>query len=209
MKLFLNRIHFPVSALGPGRRVGIWFQGCSIRCPGCISRDTWEPGRGEIELADALRSLQPWLRQADGVTITGGEPFDQREALRALLQAIRAESAGDVLIFSGYEFDALPERFPEVVSEELADAIVSGPFVSSAGQTLPLRGSDNQELHLLTELGRSRFAVLDPERRLDVFEDENGLWFAGIPYLEDWATLQRQLAAGGVTGSFSHQSPRC
>ncbi|MCT5046402.1 radical SAM protein, partial [Pseudomonas aeruginosa] len=27
--------------MGTGRRLGIWFQGCSIRCPGCISADTW------------------------------------------------------------------------------------------------------------------------------------------------------------------------
>lgn len=44
MRMILSRLHFPVTTLGPGRRIGVWFQGCSIRCAGCISRDTWETG---------------------------------------------------------------------------------------------------------------------------------------------------------------------
>ena len=41
----ISRLHFPVTTLGPGHRIGIWFQGCSIRCEGCLSMDTWAPGR--------------------------------------------------------------------------------------------------------------------------------------------------------------------
>ena len=66
MELSLSRVHFPVTTLGPGRRLGIWFQGCSIRCPGCISADTWGPGRRRIALARLLADIQPWLEQAEG-----------------------------------------------------------------------------------------------------------------------------------------------
>ena len=38
--LALSRMHFPVTTLGPGNRIGIWVQGCTIRCPGCVSADT-------------------------------------------------------------------------------------------------------------------------------------------------------------------------
>jgi len=204
MTLYLSRMHFPVTALGPGRRVGIWFQGCSIHCPGCISRDTWEPGQGSIELDAAMAALRPWLRQADGVTLSGGEPFDQPEGLMALLTSIRTELNGDVLIFTGYEFADAMARCPDIP----ADALITGPFVAAAGQTLPLRGSDNQELHLLTPLGEARFANLSHERKLDVFEDENGIWLAGIPRLEDWAALRQDLAEHEVTAEFSHQVPK-
>ena len=41
MALVVNRVHFPVTALGPGRRLGVWVQGCSIGCAGCLAHDTW------------------------------------------------------------------------------------------------------------------------------------------------------------------------
>ncbi|HAU1321526.1 TPA: radical SAM protein, partial [Legionella pneumophila] len=50
MMIYISRVHFPVTTLGPGHRIGIWFQGCSIRCPGCISTDTWNINKGEIEI---------------------------------------------------------------------------------------------------------------------------------------------------------------
>ena len=35
--LYIDRIHYPVYTLGPGKRIGIWFSGCSKKCYGCIS----------------------------------------------------------------------------------------------------------------------------------------------------------------------------
>ncbi len=76
----LSRVHYPVTTLGPGRRLAVWFQGCSIRCPGCVSMDTWAPGRRRDGRA-VLEPGRPPSRNADGLTVTGGEPFDQPEAL--------------------------------------------------------------------------------------------------------------------------------
>src|SRR6185295_15428379 len=73
----VSRIHFPITALGPGSRIGIWLQGCSIRCEGCISMDTWNPGIGITTLSEVARHLAPMWSQATGITISGGEPFDQ------------------------------------------------------------------------------------------------------------------------------------
>src|SRR3982750_2714627 len=104
MQIELNKAHFPVTVLGPGRRIGLWLQGCSIGCPNCISRDTWEaePGKA-IEIA----ALLAWCREVtqnvlDGVTISGGEPFDQPDALLALLRSL-----GNWRTESGVDFDLL------------------------------------------------------------------------------------------------------
>jgi anaerobic ribonucleoside-triphosphate reductase activating protein len=70
-------MHFPVTTLGPGRRVGVWLQGCSIRCQGCISVDTWIKDRGITTVDEVVTALQLWLSRADGITVSGGEPFDQ------------------------------------------------------------------------------------------------------------------------------------
>lgn len=197
--LHLSRVHFPVRTLGPGARIGIWFQGCSIRCTGCISMDTWDPERGETTMGAVLSVVEPWLRQADGITISGGEPFDQPEALRLLLTALRGRVAGDILVYSGYPLEALAlEGF-----EGLFDVLVADPFDTRSSQTLALRGSDNQRLIPMTVLGRFRYgreALVDgrPGTLEIMFDDETGeVFLAGIPRRGDLRRLARILAEMG------------
>jgi anaerobic ribonucleoside-triphosphate reductase activating protein len=209
MRLFLSRLHFPVTTLGPGRRVGIWFRGCSLRFPGCVSADTWAPERGATTVEAVLDSIAPWLAVADGITISGGEPFEQVDALASLLRAIRerAKAACDVLMYSGFAW----ERIAAQVSEwpALVDALISDPFRAEAGQTLVWRGSDNQRMHLLTELGRARCAQwVDAPRTslpqgLDVFFEDGEVWMAGIPEPGTLDKLREQLATTGLQSTTS------
>jgi anaerobic ribonucleoside-triphosphate reductase activating protein len=202
----LSRIHFPVTTLGPGRRIGVWFQGCSIRCPGCISMDTWTQGRGITTVDEVANAISQWST-ADGVTISGGEPFDQPDALFALLARIRSQTEADILVFTGYpwaKISGMLESLPPSI-----DALVTGPFDINASQTLALRGSDNQELHLITDKGRDRFAGFErlaakQDQAVDVMFDDNGdVWFAGIPARDDFRRLQELLEGIGSTLSTS------
>lgn len=201
MEIRISRLHFPVTTLGPGRRIGIWFQGCSIRCPGCISADTWASAGGETTLQDVLESIQIWLPHADGITISGGEPFEQPHALVALLEALRSQTDGDMLVYSGYPFEALSDTLTR--ASGLIDALITDPFEIQTPHTRPLRGSDNQRLHLLTALGRARFsacerALAGSDKSLDVMFDEDGsVWFAGIPNRDDFQRLRDLLTDQG------------
>lgn len=210
MNIAINKVHFPVTTLGCGRRLGIWTQGCSIHCPGCVSRDTWDTeARHQIALEDLLAGCAAWLAQADGVTISGGEPFDQPDALRELLHQLRARTAGDLLVFSGYPHERLRERHADILA--LADVLISEPFVAHAGQTLALRGSDNQRVFLLTPLAQSRYpADLDrrawePQRHLDLMMEGDDLWMAGIPEPGAMAKLREKLRALGYDTTTSDQ----
>nr|WP_075008424.1 4Fe-4S single cluster domain-containing protein [Stigmatella aurantiaca]SEM10246.1 anaerobic ribonucleoside-triphosphate reductase activating protein [Stigmatella aurantiaca] len=205
MKLSLSRIHYPVHTLGPGARIGIWLQGCSIRCPGCISADTWTTERGWTTVHAVMEAITPWLAQADGITISGGEPFDQPEALRALLMSLRASTHGDILVYSGHSWEALAPHLSACAG--LIDALISDPFEVNTPQTLALRGSDNQRLHCLTPLGEERFRACErplgeSDRRLDVLFDEDGtVWMAGIPHRGDLQRLSMLLTQDGHTAS--------
>jgi anaerobic ribonucleoside-triphosphate reductase activating protein len=196
----ISRLHFPVTTLGPGRRVGVWFQGCSIRCLGCISADTWDQGRGETTVEALLEALAPWANAADGLTVSGGEPFEQGEALRALLEGWRGLSRQGVLVFTGFELDAVAPWL--AANPGLIDGLITGPYERETPQTRALRGSDNQDLHVLTALGAS-FAAYDrpatpADRRLDVMFDANGgAWFTGIPAHGDFQRLLQALEAEG------------
>ena len=196
----LSRVHFPVTTLGPGRRIGVWFQGCSIRCPGCISVDTWEHGLERTTVEEALASMASWAASADGLTVSGGEPFEQPAALRAMLAGWRTLSPTSVLVFTGHEFEEVRGWLDE--SPGLIDALVTGPYRRDEPQTKALRGSDNQRLHILTPQGAAFEAYERPrgpeDRRLDVmFDAAGGAWFAGIPDHGDFTRFRQALALAG------------
>ena len=201
MNISLSRVHFPVTTLGPGRRLGIWFQGCSIRCDGCISADTWGPGKRPLALAQLLDDLQPWLAEAEGITLSGGEPFDQPDALLALLGALRQRTRVDILVYSGHSLEALQPVLQR--AEGLLGALMCDPFEQQQAQTRVLRGSDNQRLIFFTELGRQRLGAYErplqaDDRALDLmFDDDGSIWMAGIPRRDDLLQLRDLLHEQG------------
>lgn len=150
MKISLSRLHFPVTTLGPGQRIGLWVQGCSLHCKGCLSPDTWHQRDNAIEISELIAQLSQWFPFADGITISGGEPFEQPKALQQLLKALRQHFQGDISVYSGYEWEQIKQQVLEM--DGLIDALMSGPYQENAPQTQLLRGSDNQQLHRLTPL---------------------------------------------------------
>ena len=77
--LRISRSHFPVTALGPGTRLGVWVQGCPLACKGCMAQDTWAPQAGvEVDVeALAERWREAITLGATGLTVSGGEPLAQ------------------------------------------------------------------------------------------------------------------------------------
>lgn len=205
-RIGLNRVHFPVTALGPGRRVGIWLQGCSIRCPGCMSLDTWAPAETRIAVAEVLDRISAWLPDADGVTVSGGEPFDQPQALLALLAGLRTAQCGSILVYSGYPLGALTERHPEVLA--LIDVLISEPFDAACDEPVLLRGSSNQRVTCLTvrgvEIWQAALAAGGAAPAIDIVVGADGeLWLAGIPRPGDLDRLSRALGGRGMSGKTS------
>ena len=206
--VLLSRLHHPVTALGPGRRVGLWFQGCSIGCRGCVSTDTWP---ATPESAVAVADVLDWLAalpadEVDGVTISGGEPTDQPDALAALLAGIdRWRTARpprlpvpDVLVFTGRSPAWL--NGPGARCLAGADAVVAGPYLAHRAGTSPLRGSENQQLVTLTDLGAQRRPAYERCDRaaMQVTVAGSALWIIGIPPRGAMAAFDESTAARGV-----------
>jgi anaerobic ribonucleoside-triphosphate reductase activating protein len=140
-------------ANGPGARFVVWFQGCTLGCPGCFNPTTHDAGGGR---AVAIDELVGELTRAshggriEGLSLSGGEPLQQPDAARALLDAARALGLS-TLAFSGYAIDeisALPGG-PDVLAR--LDVLIDGRYVSSDRLATGLRGSANQRIQLLTE----------------------------------------------------------
>jgi anaerobic ribonucleoside-triphosphate reductase activating protein len=207
-RLSLNRVQYPVTVLGHGVRAGIWVQGCTLACPGCMSRDTWEDRPDTaVDIGDLLTWVQGLPDPLHGVTISGGEPFQQPPALAELLRGLRGVTAQraepvDLLLYSGYAWSRLARSAACRTALGLCDTVVAGPYVVRRNTGAPLRGSDNQRVVVLTPLGHERYGpeALDrwPSRRLQAGVDEDGIRLVGIPREGDLRRWEDALRRSGV-----------
>jgi len=203
VELRVARVQYPITVLGPGRRIGIWTQGCTIGCPGCMSRDTWDPQLGKAigtsELCDVILAART-IHGLDGVTVSGGEPFQQPAALAALCAEVRRHWTDvDILVYSGYSLARLKRLHGDVL--DLVDAVVAEPFMAARPTELPWRGSANQELTLLSSSARVRYAGASNEQdfpRLQVAVEDEGLWIVGIPRRGDLDRMRDDLHRRGL-----------
>ena len=94
---------------GPGVRAVIFLQGCPLRCACCHNPDTWDPRGGEDTDLDTLmhriRRCRPYFGSRGGVTVSGGEPLMQAEALLPLFRRLREEGIHTALDTSGCRLD--------------------------------------------------------------------------------------------------------
>ncbi|HYU15856.1 MAG TPA: 4Fe-4S single cluster domain-containing protein [Candidatus Acidoferrum sp.] len=139
-------------ANGPGSRFAIWFQGCSLGCAGCFNPATHPTGAGERVAVDDLVDRVLAERQAiEGVTVSGGEPFEQPEGLLALARGLRRGAPVlSILVFSGFTRTEIERQPLGPAILEAIDVLVDGRFVERRALGRGLRGSDNQVIHLLS-----------------------------------------------------------
>lgn len=200
----LNRVMYPVENLGPGRRLAIWVQGCHLHCEGCISPDLWESEGGrKIDVAGFSASILRLAKNLDGITITGGEPFNQYQQLVAFCSFVKQKTDLEILVFSGYTMDELFKKFPDKLFTRCIDFVVDGPFVKSLHDHGNLRGSTNQKMFTF-DCTKEQVKV----QELDVppvnspwsveLDDSSAAFMSGIPGLNDTEKLRDKMKHSGI-----------
>ena len=148
-----------VKTLGYGSRLGVWVQGCTIGCKGCCTTDSWNSAVGKkLPVSTIIDWSRQGLWRCDGLTLSGGEPSEQAPAVLELIKSFRILwPEADVLLYTGRSYRYLFNNQRDLA--ERCDVLVCGPFVDNR-PTLPLRGSDNQTIHLQSDLARLRYGDL-------------------------------------------------
>lgn len=133
---------------GPGFRFAVFVQGCPHKCPGCHNPQT-HPFEGGTVMAVEDIFVQfkrnPLLK---GVTLSGGEPFCQAEALAKLAGLVHG-AGKDVVVYTGYTYEELAASGDPAVQALLGetDLLIDGPFIEEQKNLeLRFRGSANQRL---------------------------------------------------------------
>ncbi len=131
---------------GPGIRMVIFTQGCKHNCEGCHNPESHSFTGGELisldEIIDRIKS-NPLL---DGITLSGGEPFEQSKACSVLARKVRDQGLS-VVTYTGYRIEEILKRedFRKLLLE--TDTLIDGKFeIKEKSLMLKFRGSKNQRI---------------------------------------------------------------
>ena len=138
---------------GYGLRYAIYLAGCRHACPGCHNPESWSPTVGEPLTEELFARIIDTLNNdslLDGITLSGGDPFYNPEALLELLVRLKNETRQNIWCYTGFTYEALLKE--EITRDCLRyiDTLVDGPFIQRLHDpALHFRGSSNQRiLHL-------------------------------------------------------------
>ena len=145
---------------GPGFRYVLFVQGCPHHCHGCHNPESWAFDAGtEMTVGEIFDQIMenPNLR---GVTFSGGEPFEQADALLELAKLCKGAGL-TVMSYSGYTLDELEARHDPATDEilSLLDMLVDGRYDESLRNlTLVYCGSENQRVIDMNRTRKARAA---------------------------------------------------
>lgn len=149
---------------GPGIRFAVFMQGCVHHCPGCHNPKSQAHRGGKLmTVKDIVKQISSSQSSA-GVTLSGGEPFDQAEAVAELAEALK-DRGHNLWCYTGYLFEDLVDvvnkkpgegqskycnvKHSDAVKKLLLnlDVLVDGPFeLAKKSYAAQYCGSTNQRL---------------------------------------------------------------
>lgn len=191
-KLFLRVHHLlPRTRVnGPGQRYLIHVQGCTLNCPGCFNPETHSQEGGWLISVEALLKDIQRVQGIEGVTLSGGEPLQQPEAVWHLLRALKEQTSLSVMLYSGYELSEIEQMALGREILQYVDILVDGRYNPSLRREEGLYGSANQLVHLLSD--RYSREDLQPVGGFELHVNPDGTFFAtGFPSPEVLKMLKR------------------
>lgn len=139
MYIYINSImKNPSLCDGIGYRTVLFLQGCDLRCKGCQNKSTWDISSGiKMDVVDLAKELRIKCFNRE-LTISGGEPLMQKEALIALLEELKDF---DLCLYTGHELGVIPTKILSYLKY-----VKVGPYIHELRTTTkPFVGSTNQQ----------------------------------------------------------------
>jgi len=183
--------------LGPFQRSALWVNGCCFSCDGCLAGEmnSKEP---LVMPVDQLASVFLSYKETEGITISGGEPFLQAEALTGLIDLIRNQRDYGVIIYSGFTYEELKEKGADrkAVQDllEKTDILIDGRYKKELDDGRPFRGSANQRILLLSDRYQSvweDYYLSADKRNIEIKVTSKNIYLVGVPSEYGLATWKK------------------
>lgn len=137
-------------ANGEGIRTSIFVTGCTHCCYNCFNEEYQDFNAGQEWTDKETQLVVSYVKDPNcaGLTLLGGEPFQNVDGMLAIVKAVReAAPEKPIWAYSGYVWDDIisdPSRRSLV---EQIDILVDGRFVDELKDpSLRFRGSSNQRI---------------------------------------------------------------
>lgn len=140
MFMRINSIRYNDSVVdGPGIRTVLFMQGCVLHCKGCQNSSTWDIEKGKkVDIDDLVNELKKKVFNKK-ITISGGEPLMQKEALIKLVTKLN-DLGFNIALYTGYQKEDVPSILLDKVKY-----LKTGNFIQELKTTVkPFVGSENQ-----------------------------------------------------------------
>ena len=167
---------------GPGKRWVLWTQGCTLGCKGCWNTQTWSKKNGETwSISQLLESISS-QEDIEGITILGGEPFQQLDGIAELIKSVK-QLGLTVMLYTGYEKAEFNDLMWQCFNS--SDLVIAGRYREELRDVgLVWRGSINQILE--SPSGYYDVTIFEESQEIEVHIDHetNEVTLTGYPDIE-------------------------
>lgn len=170
----IGRFFFPVHVLGYGKRLGLWTSGCPFLCDNCISKELRSEENGVDLSIQEIITLIKRYDKADGITISGGEPFLQVNDLYTLICSLLEIGMDDIILYSGFYYEELKNmRSSEIdfILDNVA-CLILGRYEEELNNGKGIVGSSNQQVVINKYNDRHNDVRLGKREQQIVFSDD-------------------------------------
>ena len=175
--------------LGPYERVCVWFQGCSLKCPGCLVPE--HQPKEPFMLMNAKKLFNKVNKFGlKEITLSGGEPFEQpKSEFLGFLKLLKSNDFG-IWVYSGYTLDEIKKNGYRRHLEFL-DTLVDGRYNEMKNNNQPLKGSENQRILFFTD--RYKNAELPGTRKIQFNVKKEQVSMIGVPPVNFWEKFREKI----------------
>jgi len=138
MEIYISGIVYGSMIDGDGLRTTIFLSGCSVGCQGCHNKEFWNVNSGKVFLINKLVSEIKEKTPQKKVTISGGEPMEQKEAVVELIKQL---NGFDIGLYTSYKFEDIDDNIMGNLS-----FIKTGKFENNKKIYGKYFGSKNQKM---------------------------------------------------------------
>jgi anaerobic ribonucleoside-triphosphate reductase activating protein len=135
------------SVNGPGLRSVLFVSGCKFNCPDCQNKEAQSMTYGDkVSVGEVVKRIKSNIPIIDGVTLSGGEPTLQSEALLDLVKDCKKLGL-NVWMYTGDKYENLMKDPVKSKLVKSVDVLVDGRYVKELNDpNLLYRGSSNQRI---------------------------------------------------------------
>ena len=142
---------------GPGLRLVLFLTGCPHNCDGCHNPELQDYNYGvDWKIEDIVEYIEDRRYWIDGITLSGGEPLFQLNAVKELLTLLRSNDNTkylNVIIYTGYMFEQIPNDI-----KTLTDIIIDGKYEKSLP---PTKYADSSNQRIFQKVMGKHFKEVD------------------------------------------------